>query len=56
MSGCKVVGVYECDVGSVCVHARTCLHLCVSVGSVHTNEATNFSAARPEICRRPLRT
>lgn len=58
MSGCKVVGVYECDVGSVfvcvCVHALA--SLCVSVSSVHTSEATNFSAARLEMCKRPLRT
>lgn len=38
----------------VCVHALA--SLCVSVSSVHTSEATNFSAARLEMCKRPLRT
>lgn len=56
MSGCKVVGVYECDVGSVFVCVHVLASLCVSVSSVHTSEATNFSAARLEMCKRPLRT
>lgn len=38
----------------VCVHALA--SLCVSASSVHTSKATNFSAARPEMWKRPLRT